>query len=207
MSKIILLLTLFASLSALAKTVSSIGLTWTKAESHKDTTTFAVLIGPSPGQYSTRHEAGTATTTLVDLEPGTYYLAVVANDGGLDSLPSNEITCTVPTGEPVELVSNFTIVRTAQSALLRWNRNATNQLVFQYEINFRKASEATGFSVMSTGTEATIPMDLESTYFVDIRAIGAAGAGPWLTRSVPGLVRPSSVLLSRNGSVQYRWQP
>jgi hypothetical protein len=188
---------------------ASVGVIWDKAENHTEETTFRVSVGLAPGEYYRFVEAGTNTQVVIDdLEPGsTYFFMCQAFDRGLYSDPSNEIAYTVPTGDPVELVQYFTIVRGPESGLLRWNPNPVGQLVFQYEVQYRMASDTDFVSLMVTGTEATIPTDRLSTYVVRVRAIGAAGAGPWLERTVPGLVPPSSVLISRNGSVQYQWKP
>lgn len=64
---------------------------------------YRLYYGTSSGNYSNTIEVGNETTALVEqLDPaGTYYFAVTAyNTEGLESLPSDEVSYTAPSGIP-----------------------------------------------------------------------------------------------------------
>lgn len=200
---------LVTSMSSWSATFASIGLTWTRAAEHAADTTFHVSVGEASGEYNRVVEAGTNTVVTIDnLEPGkTYFFMCRAFADGLYSEPSNEVSYTPPTGDPVGEVAYFVILRTSEKIQVKWNPNPAGQRVFLYELQYRLEGATEFTSIMLPEVETSFPVDRLSKYVVRIRAIGAAGAGPWLERSVPGLLPPSSVFISRVGSVQYRWEP
>lgn len=197
------------SMSSWAATFASIGLTWNRAPEHSADTTYHVSVGEASGEYTRVVEAGTNTVVTIDnLEPGkTYFFMCRAFADGLYSEPSNEVSYTPPTGDPVGEVAYFVILRTSEKIQVKWNPNPAGQLVFLYELQYRLEGATDFTSILMPEVGTSFPVDRLSGYVVRIRAIGAAGAGPWLERSVPGLLAPSSVFISRVGSVQYRWEP
>lgn len=197
------------SVSSWAATFASIGLTWTRASEHSADTTFHVSVGEASGEYNRVVEAGTNTVVTIDnLEPGkTYFFMCRAFADGLYSEPSNEVSYTPPTGDPVGEVAYFVILRTSEKIQVKWNQNPAGQRVFLYELQYRLEGATDFTSILMPEVGTSFPVDRLSGYVVRIRAIGAAGAGPWLERNVPGLLPPSSVFISRVGSVQYRWEP
>ncbi len=197
------------SLAAWSDTFASIGLTWTRAVEHSADTTYHVSVGEASGEYTRVVEAGTNTVVTIDrLEPGkTYFFMCRAFADGLYSEPSNEVSYMPPTGDPVGEVAYFVILRTSEKIQVKWNPNPAGQLVFLYELQYRLEGATDFTSILLPEVGTSFPVDRLSRYVVRIRAIGAAGAGPWLERNVPGLLPPSSVFISRVGSVQYRWEP
>ncbi|TXH16333.1 MAG: fibronectin type III domain-containing protein [Hyphomicrobiaceae bacterium] len=197
------------SVSSWAATFASIGLTWTRASEHSADTTFHVSVGEASGEYNRVVEAGTNTVVTIDrLEPAkTYFFMCRAFANNVYSEPSNEVAYTPPTGDPVGEVAYFVIFRNSDKLQVKWNLNPAGQRVFLYELQYRLEDSPDFTSILLPEAETSFPVDRISRYVVRIRAIGAAGAGPWLERSVPGLLAPSSVFISRVGSVQYRWEP
>lgn len=204
----LLALLLFLPALAYSATTASVGLAWTRAASHDAATTFRIYQGVAPGVYAKTIDAGTTNEFDVpDLVPGTtYFFVVTARQDGLESLPSNEVSYAVPTGAPATAVSGFDIIRELDRTAIRWAANPADQKIFQYEVTYvRYGSPDQPTSVMATGTSVVIPTDRAATYLIRIRAIGPAGAGPWLDRTLPE--PPTSVLITRGGTVQYRWTP
>lgn len=206
------LLALILLLPAIAysATTASVSLTWNRAADHDASTTFRIYYGTASGEYSDQLDAGTATEISVPgLTPGvTYYFMATARQDGLESEPSEELRYTIPTGSPVSAVTVVEAFRVANQTTLNWAANPADQLIFQYEVTYvRTGTSDEPTSVMVTTPTVVLPTDTLSTYLVRIRAIGPAGAGPWFDRVLPGLKTPSSVFISRNGNVQYRWTP
>lgn len=144
-----------------------------------------------------------------DIVPGVQYSFVVtAVRDGVESLPSNQVNHTAPTGQSVTVVVGAAFRRDANNVLVTWTANPTNQLVFQYEVAYKPQSATDYASVMVTTTSATIPVDGASVYNFRVRAIGPAGVGPWFDRIVPALPGPPLFLLVKaNGGVQYVYTP
>jgi hypothetical protein len=183
-----------------------VGLEWTYSVGDTGDHTYRVYRGVASGTPTEQFNAGSTNQFWMDdLVPGTpYFFTVTALRDGLESLPSNEVNYTAPTGQPVTVVVNATFQRDASKVLVQWTANPTNQLVFQYEIGYKPTNVVDYASVMVTTNSATIPVDATSTYNFRVRAIGPAGVGPWFDRVVPALPGPPIFLLVRaNGGVQY----
>jgi hypothetical protein len=97
---------------------------------------YAVQYGTVSGSYTVRLDVGPVTTaTVTNLMPGvTYYFVVTAyTSDGLESLPSNEVSYTVPAVTPDTplVIANLTL--TTAGARVAWATvpGATYQLVYK----------------------------------------------------------------------------
>lgn len=207
MKHIILALSfLLFAFTAQAAVSARVGLEWTYSVGDTGDHTYRVYRGTASGVPTEHFDAGSTNVFWQDdLVPGTpYFFTVTSLRDGLESLPSNEVTYTAPTGQSVTAVVNATFQRDASKVVVQWTANPTNQLVFQYEIGYKPTNVVDYASVMVTTNSATIPVDATSTYNFRVRAIGPAGVGPWFDRVVPALPGPPIFLLVRaNGGVQY----
>ena len=186
-----------------------VGLEWSPS-SDPGEITYRVYRGTNSGVYAEQFGGIQLTEFWFDdITPGVpYFFAVTAVRDGLESLFSNEVTYTAPTGQPVTQVGNAPFRRDATTVLAEWTANPANQLVFQYEVAFKPTNSVDYASVMVTTTSASIPVDGTSVYNFRVRAIGPAGVGPWLERIVPVLPGPPLFLLVKaNGGVQYVYKP
>lgn len=211
MKFIILLIGLVLSVIPTRAAVSArVGLEWSYSVGDTGDHTYRVYRGIESGVPTESFDVGnTNKFWMSDLVPGTpYFFAVTAVRDGLESLPSNEVTYTAPVGQPVGYVINATFRRDAANVLVTWTANPTNQLVFQYEVAYKPQSSTNYTSVMVPSNSATVPVDATSTYDFRVRAIGAAGVGPWFERMVPALPGPPVFLLVKaNGGIQYVYTP
>jgi hypothetical protein len=103
---------------------------------------YAVYYGVASKNYSQRFDAGTQTScTITGLNDGTtYYFAVTARaDNGLESLPSNEISYTVPpnTSGQAPYISSLTIA--PQGARLTWTGVPGSSYRVVYKTNLSDA--------------------------------------------------------------------
>lgn len=209
-TKYIIALLAAIGFTAQAAVSSRVGLEWTYSVGDTGDHTYRVYRGVASGTPTEQFNAGnTNVFWFDDIIPGTpYFFTVTAIRDGLESLPSNEVAYTAPTGQPVTAIVNATFRRDASNVLVTWAANPTNQLVFQYEIGYKPTNVVDYASVMVAANSATIPVDGTSTYNFRIRAIGPAGVGPWFDRIVPALPGPPLFLLVKaNGGVQYVYTP
>lgn len=201
---------LLSVLSTSAAVSGKVTLEWQRSPEDAGDITYRIYRGTSSGVYAEQFNAGTNTTyTFTDLVPGVpYFFAATALRDDLESTLSNEATYTSPLGQTVTAVVDLTLRRDANTVVLSWAANPTNQLVFQYEIAYKPTNSADYASVIAAASPATVPVDSSSTYNFRIRAIGSAGVGPWLERIVPVLPGPPRfVLVKANGSVQFVYTP
>ena len=211
MKYIILLIGLVLSvLSTKAAVSARVELIWNRTPDDAGDVIYRIYRGSSSGNYTEHFEAGSGTNYVFnDITPGVpYYFVATAFRDALESLPSDELVHTVPIGLPATLVANVTMRRDTNSVTVAWNANPADQLVFQYEIQFKPTNSLDYASVMTASLSATIQTDATSTYNFRIRAISPSGPGPWLDRIVPVLPgAPRYLLVKNNGAVQYVYTP
>lgn len=68
---------------------------------------YAIHYGTSGGNYTVRVDVGNTTTcTITNLNPGVtyFFVATAYTADGLESLPSNEVSYTVPGGNPLDTI-------------------------------------------------------------------------------------------------------
>jgi len=204
------LIALGIQLPAQSAVSARVELIWNRSPDDAGDIIYRIYRGPASGNYTEHFEAGSNTNYVFnDITPGVpYYFVATAFRDALESLPSDELVHTVPIGLPATLVANVTMRRDTNSVTVVWNANPADQLVFQYEVQFKPTNSVDYASVMTASLSTTVPTDATSTYNFRIRAISPSGPGPWLDRVVPALPgAPTSLLVNRNGSVQYIYKP
>lgn len=200
------IVSLLFALQVTAAVSGKVTVEWQRSSDDVGDITYRVYRGTSSGVYEEQFNVGTNTTyTFLDLVPGvTYYFAATAIRDDLESILSNEASHQSPLGQPVTSMVGVTFRRDATNVVIAWTPNPTNQIVSQYEIEYKPTNAVSYASSLAVAPPVTIPVDSTSTYNFRIRAIGSSGVGPWLERIIPVLPGPPRVLLVKvNGDIQY----
>jgi len=173
-----------AWIGAAAVTGSTFTIAWDAPDSGAPTT-YIIEAGSAPGitDFASFETGGVATAYLATaVAPGTYYLRVRAASPGGISPPSNEIAVTVvtSTGPVPDAPTGLTATAFGSTVTLGWNPPAGNAAA-DYRIEAGSASGLSDLASFTTGTTATSFMAGSvgtGTYFVRVRALNGAGAGP-----------------------------
>jgi hypothetical protein len=87
---------------------------------------YTIYYGTTSGSYTQAVSAGPLTqTTITGLTPGTTYflVATAADDAGLESGYSNEISFVVPAGRPDQNLPELSLLRSGADSVLQWPTN------------------------------------------------------------------------------------
>ncbi|MEZ5417340.1 MAG: fibronectin type III domain-containing protein [Vicinamibacterales bacterium] len=141
-------------------------------------TSYVVEAGTAPGAANVgRFSVGAATEVSGTLPPGTYYVRVYGVDEEGESVPSDEVVLQVPAGITLPAApGTLTSAVTGSVVSLSWG-TATGAT--SYVIDAGSVSGATDIGSFPVGgaTSFSAPVP-PGTYFVRIRGVNAAGAGP-----------------------------
>ncbi|MEO5822035.1 MAG: fibronectin type III domain-containing protein, partial [Vicinamibacteraceae bacterium] len=174
---VVLLLVVSAS-PLMAQTLSWI------ANSEADIAGYTLLYGTQPGSSSVTLDVGNVTSrTLTGLQPGVpYYFRVRAyNTAGLVSVPSAEVTATVPVpGDTTPPTAPATLTATASGSTqiaLSWSTATDNVGVTGYRVERCTGSSCTAFAEVGTTTSTSYSntgLTASTTYRFRVRAVDAA---------------------------------
>jgi hypothetical protein len=174
-----------AAIGAGAVTGPTFTIAWDAPGSAGALTTYIIEAGSAPGiaDLARFETGGIATSYLATaVAPGTYYVRLrAANPDGISS-PSNEVAVTVvtSTGPVPDAPTRLTATVLGSTVTLGWNPPVGNAAA-DYWIEAGSASGLSDLASFTTGTAATTFMASSvggGTYFVRVRAVNGAGAGP-----------------------------
>ena len=164
---------------------SSITLSWTAPASGGRPTAYVIDAGSAPG-FSNLASFSTGSTgtsfTANGVASGRYLLRVRAVNGAGSSAPSNEATLVVgtppplPPGPPIGLSA----IVSGSSLTLSWSAPASGGAVTAYQVEAGSWPGGSDLASLSTGNTATsffAPGVANGTYYLRVRAAGAAGLG------------------------------
>lgn len=141
-------------------------------------TSYVVEAGTAPGAANVgRFSVGAATEVSGTLPAGTYYVRVYGVDEEGESVPSDEVVLQVPTGLTLPGVpGTLTSAVTGSVVSLSWG-TATGATSYVIEAGSVSGAADIGAFPMGAATSfsGAVP---PGTYFVRIRGVNAAGAGP-----------------------------
>ena len=182
-----------------------------------------VLKGP---KNQTRVEIGEPYSLYGDKGPGEIYGTVLPT--GQYHLSATAYPGTEPTGDPLQTLEikfnvvsrlaaeprNLSAHREDGTLTLSWSAPANEavETILRYEYRSTMSGEPFGDEWISVGARRDASFEnLDATAFYDfeVRAVGASGAGPASSLTVPALPRPpSNVMLDvDNGAATLTWDP
>jgi titin len=142
---------------------------------------FVILAGSAAGQSKlARFDTGSTSAALTTPAPdGVYFVRVVARNACGDSPASNEITVTVGTGPP-GAPRNLAFTRSGVNVTLTWSAPLGAAAPTGYVVEAGSASGLSNLGVIPTGSTSTTLSGAAppGTYYVRVKALNAAGAGP-----------------------------
>lgn len=142
-------------------------------------TSYVVEAGTAPGAANlARFSVGAATEVSGTLPPGRYYVRVYGVDDEGESVPSDEVVLQVPSAIPLPAApGTLTSAVNGTVVTLAWG---TAMGATSYVIEAGSVSGATDigvFPLAGPGTSFSAPVPA-GRYFVRIRGVNTAGAGP-----------------------------
>lgn len=196
--------------AAVAQPTASIGLQWSP-NTESDLKGYRLYRGTASRQYDWSQDVGLATTVRAEgLVPGvTYYFAVTAwNTSNLESDQSNEVSYTVPGGDPVSAITGWEMERKPDTVATKWDAAPAGEGVARWRVRYGLVGSADLTETWVTTPEFGFPAHNPwVAYTVKIAAEGIQGVGPERSFTVPGFPRLPSTVSVIEGSVIYTFPP
>jgi hypothetical protein len=165
-------------------TASGLGVAvgWLPATTGARATTYLVEIGTAPGTTTlpTQTVTAPATSLVVSLPDGTYFVRVRAVNASGASGPSPEASVSVGSASQVPMPPiNFALTTSGVSATFTWAPAAAGPQPTGYRIEAGTAAGLADIAVIDTGTVPwlSVPVVPPGTYFVRVRGRNTAGLG------------------------------
>ncbi len=159
-------------------------LTWDPPASGGAITSYVLLVGAYPGITSIRHPVGAAlsfSASQAGAPPQTFYIRVAAINTAGEGPPSAEVTITVGGGSAPGPPQNATGGVAGDVVTLTWLPPASGAPILAYRVYIGTYTGALSILIGSvSATSFTVPWvgAPPGTYFFNIVAVNAVGAGP-----------------------------
>jgi len=158
----------------------TVSLAWGASVGGCGATGYTVRAGVAPGQTTqVSLPVGTATSFQAAAPPGTYYVAVSAENAFGSSTLSNEVqlvvtpSCTLP-GAPL----GFSASSSGTNALLSWSPPSTGGAATGYVLEAGTASGLANLGALPMSALSLSTPVPPGTYFLRVKAQNACGVGP-----------------------------
>ena len=129
-----------------------------------DVSGYALYFGNAPGAYDSRLDVGTNTTAVVTnlLGGQSYFFAAVAYDAdGAESIPSGEVTFTVPTPPSPLLVAQ--VSQDSGTLIFNWTAVSDQHYQLQYATDLNQITWSNvGNSIVLTNGAASLSVSIRS---------------------------------------------
>ncbi len=189
----------------------NVTLTWLPPNVTQAPTAYTVVAALMPGgPVVATLPVGLQTSVTVPAPDGTYHVRVRATVGGVP-LTSNEVVVVVAPGPAPSAPLGLSTVVSGSTFTMTWSPPANAGLapVQTYIIEAGSAPGTSNLAVFPTGNAVTsfvTPPVPNGSYWVRVRAQGAAGTGPASAevRAVVGPAPPGAVVLGGTGSAGVR---
>ncbi len=158
---------------------STASFAWSAPTSGGPVASYRLIAGSTPGFTrplgSLPLPPAPASVALPGIPPGTFYIRLVAENGGGASAASNEVAFTVAGPSAPAMPTLNAPVVTGRTVTLSWAPGSGGGAPTSYVLNVTGAVTA---SARLTGTTITVPGVPSGTYFLRLVAVNGVGSSP-----------------------------